>query len=127
MIPKSPIILSILSAQMAEFAERLDIARKTTKAVHLDVIDNDFCEGRTLPIDEWPKLNIDYSEAHLMVKNPLALLEQLAKQKVIRVIVHIESNFDAAELSRRAKELDLLLGFAVNPDTDLDRLRSFYE
>ncbi len=127
MLSKSPLILSILTATAEEFTEKLAYAKAVTKSVHLDVIDNNFCEGRTLPIDAWPIIDLDYSEAHLMVNNPIEYLEPLAAKKVTRAIIHIESIFDLKQLAEKAKSLDLLLGWAVNPDTDLDKLRSLYE
>lgn len=127
MVSKSPIILADLTTDSNTFAERLAYAKSTTQSIHLDVIDGSFCEGRALPIDAWPAIDTNYSEAHLMVNNPLDYLEPLASKKVTRAIVHVESQFDIAELTRKAKELDLLLGWAVNPDTDLDRLRPLYD
>lgn len=127
MLSKSSIILSVLTRDADEFAEKLAYASQATKSVHLDIIDNNFCEGKTLPIDAWPELMADYSEAHLMVKNPLEYLEPLAMKKVVRAIVHIEANFDPLDLAKKARELDLLIGWAVNPDTDLDKLRALYD
>lgn len=127
MLPKSPIILSVLTHDAEVFAERIALAQKTTKSVHLDVIDGHFCEGRTLPVDAWPVIDMETSDAHLMVNEPLEYLEALSQKKVTRAIVHVESKFDPAELANKARELDILLGWAVNPDTDLDILRPLYE
>lgn len=127
MLSKSPIILSVLTHNSEEFTEKLAYATTATKSVHLDVIDNNFCEGKTLPIDAWPVITADYSEAHLMVNNPLEYLEPLAAKKVTRAIIHVEANFKLDELAQKARELDLLLGWAVNPDTDLDKLRPLYD
>jgi ribulose-phosphate 3-epimerase len=126
MLSKSIIIPSILTTSSEEMAKRLKFTQTTSQSVHLDVIDSEFCEGRTLQPDDWPDIKVNYSEVHLMVKRPLELLPVLAKKKITRAIIHIESNFELGALKSRAKELDLLLGWAVNPDTDLDRLRALY-
>jgi len=118
----SPIIPSILTDSPQKFEQRLEFARKVG-TVHVDFIDNQFCSGATLAIAEWPPLAVKYAEVHLMVTDPLAYLELIAKKGATRAVVHIESKFDLTELRNRARELDLLLGFAVNPETDLVTLK----
>ncbi len=125
--PKSLIIPGILTTDPEEFANVLEFTKDVSEAVHLDVIDNNFCDGQTLPISSWPTVSTRYSEIHLMVNNPIDYLEALADKSVTRALVHIEAKFDLAELVEKAKTHDILLGWSVNPDTDLDKLRPYYE
>jgi len=125
--PPSPIVPAVFATSPEVFKQRLAFAESTAGAVHIDVIDGEFCPGATLPLEHWPPVTSSYSEVHLMVKRPLEYFAQLAEKKITRVIVHVESQFDVEELHRQAKSLDLLLGLAINPDTDLDRLRPYYE
>ncbi len=122
-----PVIPGDLTTTQTEFVKRLNFARDEADAIHIDVADGQFVAAQTFPIEEWPPLSIGYAEAHLMVRNPIPLLEKLKKIGVTRSIVHIESFFDPEELVNHAREIDMLLGFAINPDTDLDHLRSFFE
>lgn len=124
---KGPILPGNLTTTREEFAKRLDFARQNAGAIHIDVADGEFVPTTTLPIKEWPALEIDYAEAHLMVKNPIPYFDDLKKAGVTRGIIHIESFFDPDELVSYAKEIDLLLGFAVNPETDLEYLKPFLE
>lgn len=124
---RSQIIPAILTDSSEVFLERLDFA-KTKQSVHIDIIDGRFCPGKlTLPIKDWPVIDLDYSEAHLMVQNPVDYLESLADKGITRAIVHVESDFDHREIQEKAKEVDLLLGFAVNPDTNLHQVQSYLE
>lgn len=123
---KSPIIPAILSTSPDVFAQRLDFARQTSSSAHFDVLDGQFCPGKALPIEQWPDLNIGYSEAHLMVKKPEEYLEALAQRKVTRAIVHVESEFVLTALVAQARQLDILLGFAISPDTDLALLQPIF-
>lgn len=123
---RSPIIPAVLTTSIDVFSQHLDFAKEVGNSLHIDVIDNDFCLGKTLDISDWPELTVEYSEAHLMVREPLSYLAELSAKKVTRAIIHIESNFDLIELADQARRLDILLGWAVNPDTDLDKLRQFY-
>lgn len=127
MKPKTLIMPSILTTKYEEFERRLKFARSVTKAAQIDFIDGEFCDGITLPIEKWPSLGLEYSEAHLMVKRPIEYLERVAKLGVTRAVVHIEADFDLEELKLKARELDILLGFAINPETDLEKVRPFYQ
>ncbi len=122
-----PVIPGDLTTTKDEFDKRLVFARQAADAIHVDVADGEFVAATTLSIEEWPALNIGYAEAHLMVRNPVPYLEKLKKVGITRSIVHIESFFEPDELINYAREIDMLLGFAINPDTDLDHLRSFFD
>lgn len=122
-----PIIPGNLTTTVTEFTRRLEFAREEADAIHIDVADGQFVPSTTLPINEWPALNIGYAEAHLMVRNPIVYLDKLKKAGVTRSIIHIESFFEPEEVVSHAREIDMLLGFAINPDTDLDHLRSFFD
>ncbi|MBI4948242.1 hypothetical protein HY844_01630 [Candidatus Berkelbacteria bacterium] len=120
------VIPAILTDNKTQFVERLNFA-ETIGAVHIDVINNDFCSGSSLPIDDWPNINVSYSEAHLMVKEPIGYLEKLATKGVRRAIVHVESDFDLIELRNTARMHDILLGYAIKPETDLFTCKQFLE
>lgn len=122
-----PIIPGDLTTTVEEFGRRLDFASKVAGAIHIDVADGRFVPTATLEVDAWPKISLGYAEAHLMVRDPIPYLEKLKKVGITRSIVHIESFFDPEQLVNHAREIDMLLGFAINPDTDLDHLRPFYE
>lgn len=126
-ISKSPVIPAILSSVKTEFERRLNFAEELG-AVHLDVMDGRFCVGQALPVDEWPDMaNVAYSEAHLMVVEPMQYLDKLAAKSIRRAIVHVESKFDLVELRNAARQYDILLGFAINPDTDLFSVKHYFE
>lgn len=122
-----PIIPSILVQSRQDFEKQLEFAAQTAGAAHLDVTDSQFCPGESLLIDDWPEIELPYSEAHLMVVSPIEYLGRIAAKKVTRAIVHIEAKFDPAELIETARGLDILLGYAINPDTDLEKLRPYLD
>lgn len=125
---RSPIIPAIFSDNPSIFKERLEFAETVVRAAQFDVLDGEFCRGDdNMAMEAWPKFNLEYSEAHLMVKHPIDYLEKLAAKKITRALVHVESEFNLEELRTKARELDILLGFSINPDTDLAKLRQYFE
>ncbi len=123
---KNFIIPACLVTNKRDFTKRLEFARKVGNSFHVDVIDRDFVTGEAMSVDKWPMIVIEYAEAHLMVKSPVAYLAPLKTKGVTRAIVHVESEFDLEELATEARVNDILLGFAVNPDTDLTTLPKYF-
>ncbi len=123
---KTPIIPAALVTSEQAMLERLEFAQKNSDSIHIDVIDGQFCDGATLSVEQWPDLPIGYAEAHLMVKEPIGYLEKVKAKGVMRALVQVESDFKIDELVAEARRVDLLLGFVINPDTDLEKLRPLY-
>jgi ribulose-phosphate 3-epimerase len=123
---KNFVIPACLVTTREQFVKRLDFAQTVGNSFHIDVIDPDFVTGETLKIENWPLIDIEYAEAHLMVKSPVAYLAPLKIKGIMRALVHIEAEFDLEELATEARVNDILLGFAVNPDTDLTALRKYF-
>jgi len=123
---RSQIIPASLVETKEELIERIKFACKTSNSLHIDVIDKQFSPGSALDVEKWPLIDLEYSEAHLMVKKPLNYLPQLKVKGVTRAILHVESDFDLEEVATEARVNDILLGFAVNPETDLTTLRKYF-
>jgi len=123
---KSPIIPTVLSCTLSEFQDKVNFAGQVGNSVHLDFVDKSYANA-SLSIDRWPKLEIEYAEAHLMVDDPEKYFFELKEKGICRAIVQIEAVSDLNKLAEAARQLDLLLGFAISLDTDLNKLRLFWE
>lgn len=123
---KSFVIPACLVTTREEFIKHVEFARKVGNSLHVDIVDPEFVEGNALPVEDWPVIDIEYCEAHFMVSDPLPYLSKAKSRGVTRAIVHVESHFDLDELVTEARVNDILLGFAVSPETDLTTLRRFF-
>src|SRR3990167_1235246 len=123
---KNFVIPACLVINRDEFTKHVEFARKVGNSLHVDIVESNFVEGNSLPVEDWPIIDIEYCEAHLMVSNPLPYLSKTKAKGVTRAIVHVESTFDLDELVTEARVNDILLGFAVSPETDLTTLRRFF-
>ncbi|MCR4278206.1 MAG: hypothetical protein NUV80_04360 [Candidatus Berkelbacteria bacterium] len=123
---KNFVIPACLVTTKGEFTKHIEFARKVGNSLHVDIVDPNFVEGNSLPIEAWPLIDIEYCEAHLMVSDPLPYLSKAKAKGVTRAIIHVESTFDLDEVVTEARVNDILLGFAVSPETDLTTLRRFF-
>lgn len=121
-----PVLPSLLNSEIEMFQKKLDFAKEVSSSIHIDYIDGEFAPGRTLAIEKWPEIKLNYSEVHLMVNEPIQYLDALKKKNISRVIVHAESQFSIENIAAKTKELDLLFGITVNPNTDLKDIQKFY-
>src|SRR3989344_5664959 len=123
---KNFVIPACLVTTKGEFTKHIEFARKVGNSLHVDIVDPTFVEGNSLPVEDWPLIDIEYCEAHLMVSDPLQYLARAKAKGVTRAIIHVESIFDLDELVTEARVNDILLGFAVSPETDLTTLSRFF-
>lgn len=98
---------------------------------HVDIMDGAYCDNFALSpqyihdIKQITNLPID---VHLMVNNPLTLLDKLIDIDVSFISVHVETiNKNAFRVIRKIKESGCGLGIVLNPATPLDVIESFAE
>ncbi|MDD3264986.1 MAG: ribulose-phosphate 3-epimerase, partial [Dehalococcoidales bacterium] len=63
-------------------------------------------------------------EAHLMVNNPEAMLENIRNAGAKRAIFHYEATDDQQGVIEKARSLQLEVGIALNPDTPVEVLQN---
>lgn len=116
-------------------SQRLDqIKALDSDWAHLDVVD-----GKFAPVKTWndPKelIRLQASgfrlqvniEIHLMVENPLAVIEDWFKAGAKRIIIHLET-IDQGQLQnciKIANKFDGEIGLAINPNTPVEELLPF--
>ncbi len=98
--------------------------------LHLDVMDgkfvNDITFGFPLIKEIKEKCNKEL-DVHLMVEHPQELAERLCELKVKYLTIHAEvlKNINFESLLLKAKENDVILGLAFNPDTDINTYEKY--
>jgi ribulose-phosphate 3-epimerase len=116
------IIPAILVKDADTLRARLALVEGLVDTVQLDCMDGHFVENRTWyessPIDA--SLSI---ELHLMVSDPLAVIENWKRSEhIIRAIWHVEIPTDHEKIITRCRELGWECGLALSPETPIDRL-----
>ena len=112
---------SILSADFSRLAEELkDVEQKGAGCIHIDMMDGHFVPNLTFgvpvikalrPVTELP------FDAHLMVTNPEAYIDDLADAGVQYVTVHQEACVHLDRVLQQIHEAGMKAGVALNPAT----------
>ncbi|MDE1798036.1 MAG: hypothetical protein KGH63_01360 [Candidatus Micrarchaeota archaeon] len=124
MIDVLPAILSHTREDLHEKIAKIPAA----KALHIDLMDGRFVDNATVGTNDCDGLPADkIIEYHLMVREPVEWMRELAGGRERIYVVHFEA-LEAAgpgtleEALATAKEMDGELGIAINPPTPVEKL-----
>jgi len=118
------VIPSILAKTKEEFEVLVRKLEPHVERVHLDIIDGEFAENKTIEgyaelRDITTKLAFD---VHLMVKKPD--MEPWYTTKADRFIIHAESECDHLGLFTEMEQKEKRRAIAFNPETELEKFGS---
>lgn len=115
------IIPAILSEKLDDYIEQFNNLHKISKKIHIDIMDGEYVDTRS-PAAEEIAYKLSYAvntefAYHLMVKNPLYILNDLDRYKNIRLVyLHAETiNEDFFNF-----EYPFEIVPAFNPDTNIE-------
>ena len=93
--------------------------------IHLDIMDGKFVNNKSFTVSEIKKFN-DISkksfDVHLMVKNPIKYINDLALLNVNTISFHYEVVENLDEVINLIKNYGIKVGIAINPKTDINVL-----
>jgi ribulose-phosphate 3-epimerase len=119
------IIPAILTKSIDDFEQKMSALEGLTDWVQVDIMDGIFVPNTSLAIESAEPYRESFSiEAHLMVSNPLDYVKRCQQTGVKRVIFHIESTEDSAEVLRTITRMGMEGGIALNPETDASLIAS---
>jgi len=126
--PKPEIVIapSILSADFSKLGAQIrEAVRAGCAWIHLDIMDNHFVPNLTFGppiVKALRKVSRKaYFDAHLMVENPLTLIEAFAKAGVQSLTVHEEAcQQNLGEVIDTIHSLDIKAGVSIKPETPLE-------
>jgi ribulose-phosphate 3-epimerase len=122
-MPSPRVAASILSADFARLGEQIKAVEPHADIIHVDVMDAHFVPPLTIGpvvVGSLRPVTGRTLHAHLMIERPEALLGEFAEAGTDLVTFHIEAAAEPAGVVRRAEELGMRPGIAVNPETEVD-------
>jgi len=125
----SQIVPAFLVESFEEFETKLRLVEPHTKFIQVDVLDGSlFGQTNWFDAEQIGTLKTDVEmELHLMVKNPLPLVEAWKKYVPTfkRAIIHAEIDRPVGAMVDQIKDkLGLEVGVAVNPETPLSAIEN---
>lgn len=121
---------SILSADFAYLADQVKLVEGQVDLIHVDAMDAHFVPPLSVGpvvVESLRRVTGLPLHCHLMVERPEDLFEDFAKAGADIVTCHVEAVEDAGKTIRRAEELGMRAGLAVNPGTAVSEVFPFLD
>ena len=96
--------------------------------IHIDIMDGVFVERDTrnlFDLNTIKKLSKIPLDIHLMVNNPLSIIDQYTKYNPSFITIHFENNPDIKDCLKLIKSHNINAGIAINPDTEISLLKPY--
>jgi ribulose-phosphate 3-epimerase len=117
------IAASILSADHANLAQQIELIEQQVDLIHIDAMDAHFVPVLSVGpvvVEAVRRVTELALHCHLMVERPERLFADFAAAGADIVTSHVEAVEDPSAAVRRAAELGMRAGLAVNPETPVD-------
>lgn len=134
------IVPAIIPSSKEELEHEIKLVAGFASTVQIDICDGVFAPNKTWPYNgrdteffeelraehvgwpEWEKVDF---ELHLMVSDPLSKLSDWISSGISSVIIHVESTENFSEIIDLCRNLNVGIGIALKPSTDLSKIKSF--
>jgi ribulose-phosphate 3-epimerase len=116
---------SILSADFAHLADQVKMVEPHADLIHVDVMDAHFVPVLSVGpvvVDSLRPVTPLPLHCHLMIDNPEAMFEELLEAGTNMVTCHMEAVAAPGAAIRKAREMGLAAGLAINPETPVESL-----
>lgn len=111
------------------FEEKLEKLKFSPK-IHLDFMDGKFTQNKSISLDEMSKIKDmnNFFEIHLMAYNPEQYLHKILELNIRKVLIQEEIFKEKKNIKKTIdifKTHDLELFIVLNPDTNINRIKSY--
>ncbi len=94
--------------------------------IHVDFMDGKFTKNKTFTMSELKSILANTTkklDVHLMVKNPLKYIDELATMNLEYLSFHYEAVSNHLELINHIKNMGIKAGMAIKPKTNIKKIR----
>ncbi len=126
---KRKVSVSFLASEDKENAI-MRINSSSADYIHVDVADGVFVSNKAMPFKILDKLSSKYKkrlDVHLMVSDPIKLIEDYASLNTEYITIQVEIKQDINKLLDKIKSYGIKCGLAINPKTDVNLLDQYLD
>lgn len=131
LIRVSPSISAIDYRDDQKLKQALDsIEKGGANFVHLDVWDGKFVKSTSFDwtfVDKVRDMTSMLLDVHLMVENPDEVIDKYAQAGADIITVHYEACKDVIKTLKKIKELNIVAGLAINPETPVLKIKDYLD
>ncbi len=114
----SRIVPAILTSDVDALRKMVRQVEEFASYVQFDFMDGHFVPSKSVTDKDLESIPIEFKwEAHLMTRNPANSFASFKKLGASRVTFHFEATDSPEEVIKKARQLKLEVGIAINPDT----------
>ncbi|MBD3184286.1 ribulose-phosphate 3-epimerase [Candidatus Poribacteria bacterium] len=122
------VVPSVLTRDPKELEEKVRILEPLVEVIQIDIMDNVLVPNTSINVKDVEKAAPQKPmEIHLMVNHPVEYVEPYACIGAFRIIFHIESADDPAEVIKEIKSFNMKAGIAINPPTPVEKLDPYLD
>src|SRR5438093_6259461 len=114
---------SILSADFAYLADQVKLVEGQVDLIHVDAMDAHFVPPLSVGpvvVESLRRVTGLPLHCHLMIERPERLFDDFAAAGTDMVTCHVEALDDPGPVVRKARDMGMRAGLAVNPDTPVE-------
>ncbi len=120
------VVPSVLTKEPEDLKKKLRILERLVEVVQIDIMDGEFVPNTSVEVEDVREVGPQKPmEIHLMVKHPMEYIKPFADIGAFRIIFHIESDDNAADVIAEIRRLNMEPGIALNPPTPVEEIKPF--
>jgi len=122
------VVPSVLTKDQEDLERRIRILEPLVEVIQIDIMDGEFVPNTSVEVGDVQKVAPRTPmEIHLMVKHPMEYVQPFADIGAFRIIFHVESDDDAADVIKEIRKLNMEPGIALNPPTPVEEIKPFLD
>jgi len=122
---------SLLAADFSHLKDEIESVEKAgAHGIHFDVMDGHFVPNLSFgaPVLKCISSHIQGEvDCHLMVENPLELIEDFVKAGAERITIHVESSSNIQETLEKINSFGVRAGISVKPKTPISEIEKYLD
>ncbi|MFH1785457.1 MAG: ribulose-phosphate 3-epimerase [Candidatus Micrarchaeota archaeon] len=119
------VVPAILVKNREDLLHRINLVINLVKEIQLDIMDGKFVPNKTIGLESLSNLPDTIYEFHWMVFEPERYIAQIKGPNIH--LVHVETITSIKTIQSSVKKAGGKLGFAINPETPLEKLLPLIE